>query len=114
MTISQTGRGVGLLKQNALIALVFLVPASSIGTAAALLWLPDMAAGRVTVLGSKPWIILVPMIWLKLVDHEPLSWSPPRHGGFGMAAALGFAIAAVIVLAFVLLWHLGAINPAIV
>ena len=40
-----------------------------------------------------PWL---PLVWLLYVDREPLSWSRPERGGFGVAALSGLLIAAAI------------------
>ena len=101
-------------RRGAWVALLLLVPMPSIGTAAALFWWPEVAAGKVSFIAAKIWIVLLPLIWLKVVDRGRLSWSPPRHGGFGVAAALGLAIAALIFITFAVTWRWDAINTAMV
>src|SRR5208282_1583976 len=44
-------------------------------------------------------------------DREPLSWSPPRHGGFRTGAVLGLVIAAVIFTGYGIALHLDVIHP---
>jgi membrane protease YdiL (CAAX protease family) len=66
--------------------------------------LPESALGIVLWLFLKLWIALFPAAWRRLVDRRPLSLSPPRQGGLGVAALTGGGIAAVIVLAW---WALG-------
>jgi len=102
------------MHQRALLALLLLVPVPSIGTAAATFWWPELALGKVVFAVSKLWLVLLPLVWLRLVDREPLSWSPPRRGGFGVAAALGLAIALGIFAAFAIARHFGAIDAGIV
>ena len=77
------------MNQRALIALLLLVPAASIGTAASMFWWPELALGKAVFVACKLWLVLLPLVWLRVVDREPLSWSPPRRGGFGVGAALG-------------------------
>jgi hypothetical protein len=102
------------LKQRAGIALLLLVPAPSVGTAAAMFWWPELALGKVVFLASKIWLVLLPLVWLRVVDREPLSWSPPRRGGFGVATALGLLIALVIFAVFAMVRAIGAIDAGMV
>jgi hypothetical protein len=81
---------------RALAALLILVPAPSIGVWAAMIQWPG-AAGPAIFLAAKIWLLILPAAWRLLVDQEPLSLSPARRGGFGMAAVLGLAIGATIV-----------------
>ena len=62
---------------------------------------------------SKIWILALPVAWLVLVDKQPMSWSRPTQGGFGVAALLGAIIGATI---FVTYWLLGdvLIDPTMV
>ena len=93
----------------ALLALLLLVPAQSIATIA-FYWLFDTAAGKITVVVLRSWIVLMPVLWLKLVDREKASWSPPKLGGFGPAIALGVAISVSIFAAFAIASHFGVIH----
>jgi hypothetical protein len=95
-------------------ALLLLVPAPSIGTAAATFWWPELALGKVVFAVSKLWLVLLPLVWLRFVDRAPLSWSPPRRGGFGVGTALGLAIALGIFAAFAIARHFGAIDAGMV
>ena len=101
-------------RRRAWVALLLLVPVPSIGAAAALFWWPETVAGKAVFLAAKLWIAVLPLIWLKVVDRGPLSWSPPRRGGFGVAAALGLASASLIFAAFVAAWHWGAVDAGMV
>jgi membrane protease YdiL (CAAX protease family) len=102
------------MNRRALLALLLLVPAPGLGTAAAMFWWPELALGKAVFVLSKLWLALLPLVWLRFVDHEPLSASPARRGGFGVAIALGLLIALVVFAAFAVARHLGAIDPAIV
>lgn len=101
-------------KSRAMLALLLLLPVPSIGTAASLFWWPDLAAGKILFIGGKLWMVVLPVIWLKLVDHGRLSWSPPRHGGFGMAAALGAVIAGFVFLTYFIARKTGLLDAAMV
>jgi len=87
-------------KPKAALALLLLVPAPSLGAAAAMLWWPGTALGA-TIFGvSKLWLFGLPLVWHVVVDKQPLSFSPPRRGGFAVAALTGGLIALVIVAAY--------------
>lgn len=93
-------------KRSAGLALLLLVPAASIGPLAAMLLEATRGSpvGQAIYVLCKAWIAVLPVLWLVLVDKGRLSWSPPRRGGFAVAAGLGVLISAVIVLAY---WLLG-------
>lgn len=95
--------------KKALLALLLLVPAQSIATFVFYRHF-DTTAGKVTVALLRLWIVLMPVLWLKIVDREKTSWSPPKLGGFGIAVALGIAISFAIFTAFAIACHLGAIQ----
>jgi membrane protease YdiL (CAAX protease family) len=96
--------------RKALLALLLLVPAQSMATTA-FFWWSNTVAGKIIFVACKLWIVLLPVVWLKFVDRGPLSWSPPKLGGFRAGAILGLVIAAVIFAAYAIALHLGAIHP---
>ena len=81
-------------RTTALLALLLLVPAPSIGTALAM----TVDATQGTSFGqgayalSKVWLVMFPVAWLLWVDGGKLSISAPRRGGFGAAAGLGLLL----------------------
>ena len=79
-----------------MLALVLLVPAPSLGVLAAMVFFPNTAIGALCFAASKLWLFGLPIVWRLVVDREPLSLSPPRHGGFGVAHFRfpGFGLAA--------------------
>ncbi len=95
--------------QKALLALLLLVPAQSIATVM-FFWWSETPTGKFVFVACKLWMVLLPVVWLKFVDRSPLSWSPPKLGGFGIAIALGMAIAVLIFAALAVASHLGAIH----
>ncbi len=95
--------------QKALLALLLLVPAQSIATVM-FFWWSETPTGKFIFVACKLWLALLPVAWLKFVDRGPLSWSPPKLGGFRAGAVLGLVIAAVIFAAYAIALHLGAIN----
>ena len=87
-------------RKNALLALLLLVPAPSIGTIVAMHLLPGSPVGRVIFFASKAWVLALPLVWHLYVDRQKWSWSPARKGGFGVAAGLGLMISAVIFVSY--------------
>ena len=90
-------------------ALALLVPAQSIATTI-FFWATNAPTGRIIFGACKLWMVLLPVLWLKFIDREPLSWSPPRLGGFRTGAVLGLLIAAVIFAAYGIAFHFGVIH----
>jgi membrane protease YdiL (CAAX protease family) len=89
---------------RALLALILLVPAPTIGVAAAML-VPATAGtplGQGIYAAAKVWLIVLPAVWWLFVDKGKPSWSPPRKGGFGVGILLGLAISAAIFGAYAL------------
>jgi membrane protease YdiL (CAAX protease family) len=97
-------------RQEALWALLLLLPAPSLGAAASLLLWPEATAGKALFIVSKLWILLLPLCWLRFVDHQVISWSRPRHGGFGMATASGLLIATAILGVYALALKSGLVD----
>ncbi|HHY84152.1 MAG TPA: CPBP family intramembrane metalloprotease [Verrucomicrobia bacterium] len=100
--------------RGAWLALALLVPVPSIGTAAALWWWPDLPVGKILFVAAKVWILALPLAWLVLVERSRPGWSPPHHGGFGVAIGTGLAIAAVIVGAYALVRKLNLLDATII
>ncbi len=91
-------------KTLALLALVMHVPAMSIGNYFVLLAMPGTTVGMVVSLLMRIWLVGFPLVWWLKVERGRLSWSLPRRGGFGIAAALGVIISLIILAAF---WWIG-------
>lgn len=88
-------------KRKAILALLLLVPAPSLGTLCGMVWFPDTALGAGLFAASKVWLFGLPVLWHLLVDRGRISLSPPRHGGWLAALLSGAAISGVILLAYV-------------
>jgi membrane protease YdiL (CAAX protease family) len=73
-----------------------------------------LALGKAIFIAAKLWLVLLPLVWMRVVDREPLSWSPPRQGGFGAGVALGLLIALVVFATFAVVQRLGAIDAGMV
>lgn len=90
-------------KSRAALALLFLVPAPSIGVIMLLYVAPgdhDGRLGKAVWALSKVWLALFPLVWWKLVERGQWSLSRPRQGGLRMGALLGVVIAVAIMLAY--------------
>jgi len=80
------------IKTKALLALILLVPAPSIGTLFGMVICPNSLAGTLIFGASKVWLFGLPVIWLRFVDRTPFSLSPPKLGGFMTGILTGVAI----------------------
>ncbi|MEM6394255.1 MAG: type II CAAX endopeptidase family protein [Planctomycetota bacterium] len=97
-------------KPKALLALLLLIPAPTLGT---LFGLGVVEAGpewlgQSVYFGAKAWLLALPLVWHLFVDHGPISWSPPRTGKQGradwvVAVVSGLVITAIIFAAYALL-----------
>ena len=98
--------------RRAWVALLLLLPIPSLGTAASMWWWPGTALGVGIFVASKLWIVVLPWFWIAVVERVPLSWSPPRAGGFGPAIGLGVATALMIFGVYGAVAWLGWFEPA--
>ena len=87
-------------RNQAIIALALLVPAPSLGVLAGMILFPGTLLGQGLFAFSKLWLFLLPVLWLKLVDRERLSFSPLRQGGLGVGFLSGCGISLLILLAY--------------
>lgn len=86
--------------KKSILALLLFVPVPTIGVLAGMYWFPNSKLGSAIFIGSKIWLFLFPLIWLKLVDKRKLSFSPPRKGGFLMGAITGLFITGFILMLY--------------
>ena len=85
---------------KALWALLLLVPAASLGVASGMIFFPGTRLGTVLFGACKAWLFVLPLAWRVFVDRQPISFSPPRHGGFRAAVLSGGLISLVILAAY--------------
>ena len=85
------------LRRRALLALVFLAPAPSLGVWAAMVAAPG-SVGHGVFLIAKLWLLVFPAAWYLLVEKGKPSWSLPRRGGMVAGVLSGVILAAAIVL----------------
>lgn len=90
-------------KRLALLSLILLVPAPSIGVAMGMIIAPDMFIGKAVFFVSKIWILLLPIFFHKLIYKQKLSLSKPQYGGFLTSAIIGIAISVFIIAAYLLI-----------
>ncbi len=91
-------------KNKALLSLLLLVPAPSIGTLFGMVICPNSTAGVLVFGASKVWLFGLPVVWLRFVDRTPFSFSPPRNGGFGTGLLSGLFISGLLLVTW---WILG-------
>src|SRR5690606_38785268 len=94
---------------SAILALTLLIPAPSVGATFGLILLPGPVGSTIYAL-CKLWMCLLPAVWWLWVEKQRPGWSPPRKGGFAVAAALGLAISVVIFTAYYTI-GVGLIDP---
>ena len=99
-------------KRNAVLALLLLVPAPSIGIYIAAYGSPGSAFAKGFFFACKVWLIAMPLVWHLLVDKQRMSIPRPSHKGMATAAATGSAIFLAIGAAYFLFGHW--IDPAVV
>lgn len=92
---SDTGRRAGL-------ALLLLVPAPSIGTYLAMVHAPGEWWAKALFFLLKAWLLLLPLVWLMLVDRQPGCIPLPRRKGMTAACISGSIIFLAIALAYLL------------
>lgn len=98
------------IRSNAALALLFLVPAPSLGILAVLVFWPG-SFGQFMFSIAKIWLVLFPGIWYLLVEKGSFSLSPMRKGGLGRGLLIGLGMA-VLVLSSAHFFGIGNINPA--
>jgi len=82
-------------RRRALVGLLLIAPVPSLSVTVFAFVAPG-PVGQVAWLIGKAILYGLPAAWLLWVDRQPLSWSPPRRGGFGTGALLGVVISAAI------------------
>lgn len=87
-------------RRKAVLALLLLVPAASLGVASGMVFFPGQLLGTVLFTACKVWLFGLPLAWRLFVDREPISLSPPRRGGFIAATLSGGLISLVILAAY--------------
>lgn len=97
-------------RRNAILALLLLVPAPTIGVLFGL-WLAPGSIGQAVWGVSKVWILAFPLLWWLRVDRQRVSFSPVKQGGWGLGWATGLVIFAAILGAYFLLGE-RLIDPA--
>ncbi|GAA6615994.1 CPBP family intramembrane glutamic endopeptidase [Scytonema sp. NUACC26] len=88
--------------RNALLALVLLVPAPSIGVATQLYILPGLF-GHLVALLSKIWLLVVPIVWLFYVDKGDLKIQFAKGRDLLAGVGLGLLMFSIISIAYWLL-----------
>jgi membrane protease YdiL (CAAX protease family) len=81
-----------------MIALALLIPVPSLGTAAAMIFVPG-PVGQALFMAAKIWLLAFPAFWYLVIERGRPSWSPTREGGLGAGLLTGLGAGAAIVLA---------------
>lgn len=88
--------------RSAVLALLLLVPAPTLGLLAALSFNPA-PMGRGLFMVSKVWLLVLPAVWVRWVDREPWRWPRAPREGWGVGVGSGLAIGLGILAAYGLL-----------
>lgn len=89
-------------RRAALIALLLLIPAPSIGAAMVTMIAPGKV-GQGFMFASKVWTLALPVAWLILVDRQRIRWPRLRLEGMGLALLSGLVMGALIIGAYYLI-----------
>jgi membrane protease YdiL (CAAX protease family) len=83
-----------------LLALLISATVPSVGTTVALVIWPDNPAAKGLFMAGKVWLLLVPLLWLKFVERQPIRM--PKWSNRGMVAGhvTGLLIASAIFAAY--------------
>lgn len=85
-----------MTRRKAILALVLLVPAPSIGALFGMIIFPDSLPGVLLFGMSKVWMLGLPIIWCWFVDKDRISFSPLRRGGLTAGLLSGAGISCVV------------------
>lgn len=83
-------------RRRALVALLLLVPAPTIGVACMLHLMPD-AGGKIVSFIAKAWIALLPLLWTRFVDKEPLRFTKPTRYSLKVGLIVGLILCFTII-----------------
>lgn len=92
------------MNKKALISLLLLVPMPSLAVFVGMIWYPNTGFGQAFFMFGKLWVVLLPVLWLILVEKTPLKFSKPSRDGLLLALLSGILIAAIIFLSY---WFIG-------
>ena len=92
-------------RARAALALAAIVPAPTLGILAALYLWPASALGQGVFFFFKLWLLLMPVLWLVLVEKQRPRLPALRGDGLGAGVATGLGMAASIVTAYLLFGH---------
>jgi len=92
-------------KRNAILALLLLVPAPSIGIYIAAYGSPGTAFAKGFFFVCKLWLIGLPLIWHLFIDKQPISFPRPSRKGMPAAVITGSVILLAIGVSYFLFGH---------
>ncbi|VGO17134.1 hypothetical protein PDESU_05729 [Pontiella desulfatans] len=80
------------MRRRAVISLLLLVPAPSVGVLFGMMLYPDAAIGRAVFMFSKVWLLLFPAVWFLGVDRHLPAKGKTDPGGYKMGLGSGLFI----------------------
>ena len=91
------------MKKHALISLLLLIPAPSVGVLFGIILFPGSVVGQGVFALSKAWILLLPALWFFFFEEGKMPRGKTAPGGFRVGLFSGLAISAFIVSMYLLL-----------
>lgn len=89
-----------MTRKTSLISLLLLVPAPTIGATFAMILSPNSPLGTAVFALAKAWVLLLPVVWLVLVEKQRISMPKLTTQGLAWGAITGLTIGIVIILAY--------------
>lgn len=91
------------MKRSALLSLVLLIPAPSIGVLFGMMYFAGTPIGQGVFLLSKIWLFLFPVVWLFVIEKKRPAKVRTAPGGFRMGLISGLAISGFVLGAAILM-----------
>jgi membrane protease YdiL (CAAX protease family) len=89
-------------RRSAVLALLLLLPAPTIGVSMMLLVFPEGSIGKIIQAIMKVWLLILPVAWWILIDKQKASFPKPSLKGMGAGVGTGVFIFAAMIGAFFL------------
>jgi len=85
------------MKRKALVSLLLLVPAPSLGVLFGMILFPDTALGKGLFVATKVWMLLFPALWFLGIDRHLPNPGKTERGGYAVGWVSGLVISTFVV-----------------
>jgi uncharacterized protein len=89
------------IKNRAILALILIVPASSIGAVMSAFIAPGII-GQIFAIGCGIWMVCLPILWVKFIDRQQPRFQLARRDGLAIGIGLGLLMFGLIIASFFL------------